>query len=337
MTVQSPGDTPKSPVHQPDWPDDEIDLRQYIQALIDWWREILLIAIVAALATAALLYLQQSRETPMYRASATVAIARVVSDINFDERFRTLSEDTASVQRASDDARRAALVGLVSSGAVAQAVIDELGAELDEEEQMPAVLLEKINANVVPGANPRVESDLIRITATAESPDKAAAIANAWAKHYVGEINSIYGQVPPETVETISGELVEAQAVYEETQKNLEAFVADNQVKRLQRQIDEKQAIVDTLQAGKQTAVATIVDEELKARRDVISAYIQALSENRLLGFTKEQQAKRDLLEAYRRRGAEPPAGHRAGPRGAHHLLQSAGGSAAHFCHRGAG
>lgn len=294
-------DAQESHTVQPDeWkPDDEIDLRQYIQVLIDWWREILIIAILAALAAAAALYTLKALETPVYQASATVAIARVVSDISFDERFITLSEDTMSVQRASDEGRRAALVGLVSSGAIAQAVIEELGDTLDETEQTPAVLIEKIDANIVPGANARVESDLIRITARAATPEKAADIANAWAKEYVAEINSLYGQVPPETLAAVTEELAEAEAAYEAAQNNLEAFVADNEVKRLQRQLDEKQGLIDTLQAGKQTAVATIVDEELKARRDVISAYIKALSDNRLLGFTKEQEAKRELLEAY--------------------------------------
>lgn len=299
MTAQSPGDTPVHYNDQPDWVDDEIDLRQYIQVLLDWWREIVLITIIAVAISASGLYFLRSLETPIYSAAATVAIARVTSDVNFDERFRTLSDDASAAQSSIADSRRAALVGLVSSGAIAEAVIAELDDMLTEDEQQPAILLERVDANIVPGSNTRVESDLIRISATAEAPAKAAAIANAWAEHYVEEINNIYGQVPAEVQTAIQGELVEAQAAYDQAQDNLEAFVADNQVKSLRRQIEEKQAIVSTLQAGKQTAVATIVDEELQARSDVISAYIQALSENRLLGFTKEQEAKRTLLEAY--------------------------------------
>ena len=70
------------------------DLREYIDVLIRWWKEILLLSIlsvtVAALAIIGLRYSQ----APIYKASATVVIAGLVSDVTLDERFRTLSDDT---------------------------------------------------------------------------------------------------------------------------------------------------------------------------------------------------------------------------------------------------
>ena len=74
--------------------------------------------------------------------------------------------------------------------------------------------------------------------------------------------------------------------------------MAQNEVEKLNRLITEKQDIIASLQAGKQTAITTIVDEELQARRQIISAYINAQASNRLLTFSKEQEAKQRLVSA---------------------------------------
>ena len=80
------------------------------------------------------------------------------------------------------------------------------------------------------------------------------------------QVNRIYGQVPSELVASVNTEMVKAQTEYENAQKELEAFVAHNEVDKFNRLIAEKQDIIASLQAGKQTAVTTIVDEELQAR-----------------------------------------------------------------------
>ena len=108
-----------------------------------------------------------------------MAIARTQSSITFDERFTTLSQDQLQAISAADSAaRRGALVGLVSSGAVAQAVIDQLGNLLSEEERSPADRLEedRVTATFVGVAGNRGDSDLIRITVSADSAQKAALL-----------------------------------------------------------------------------------------------------------------------------------------------------------------
>ena len=105
--------------------------------------------------------------------------------------------------------------------------------------------------------------------------------------------------MPVEVLESVDNEVINANQQYQAAQRSLEEFVANNQVKILQRLIDEKRGIINSLQVGKQTAVDTIVSEELKARSDVIAAYIQVLSANRLLAFTKEQEGKQALIGAY--------------------------------------
>ncbi|MEZ4711355.1 MAG: hypothetical protein R3A44_29435 [Caldilineaceae bacterium] len=279
--------------------DDEIDIRRYLRVLVDWWKEIVVFTIMVVLLVGLTIFGVRYFTAPLYQSTSTVAIVRVSSDVTFDERFRTQSDESLAVQRATLDSKRATLLGLVDSGAIAEAVILYLGDLLSEDEAQPDTLREMISASLVTGSGGRVESDLIQITATATSPEKAASIANAWANIYVEQVNGIYGQMPQEVLDSVDLEVANAEKIYQSAQGELEEFLASNQVKKVQRLLDEKRGIINSLQIGKQTAVDTIVDEELKARSEIISAYIQALSDNRLLAFTKEQQGKRKMLEVY--------------------------------------
>ena len=243
--------TLETPAVPPTWQqDDEIDLRQYLDVVIRWWREIVLIAAgVAALAALSILALRLVTP-PSYVATASVAIARTVSDVSFDERFRTSpgEMDTASV-----NARRSALLGLVTTGSIANEVIAELGDLLSEEERDPSALLQRIEGEPGPTVGTRADSDLIRITAKADSPEKAAAIANAWARAYVRQINTVYGQVPDEVFDSIRAELATAEQNYHEAQSRLEGFLADNQAKELnnrlsviQQRMDQEVALIQS-------------------------------------------------------------------------------------------
>ena len=239
MTVQTQERTP-APER---WAaEDEIDLRQYLDVLIRWWREIVLITLSAmVLAAVGILLILPAQ----YEASADVAIVRTVSDVNFDERFRTNSQELRT-DTASLSARRSALLGLVATGAIADEVITQLGDTLTAEERRPANLLEMVEASLgsadgTRSDGTRSDSDLVRITVTANDPEKAAAIANAWAHLYVREVNTIYAQVPNEVLASIQNELAAAQKQYLDSQANLETFIAGNR-------IDELTSLVAVLQ-----------------------------------------------------------------------------------------
>lgn len=279
--------------------EDEIDLRQYILLLFSWRREILMLAVVTALLAAAVVIGMRFLSAPVYEASATVAIARTINDINFDDRFQTSTNDNIGTSQRVDvlaNTRRAALVGLVHNGAVAESVAASLADQLGEAALTPVALLNRIEGQVVTPEGSRNESDLILITARARTPELAASLANAWASAYVKQVNNLYGQVPASLLDSVRAELTSAQDAFDEAQRQLEIFIAENDVARLDRLIAEKADIINSLQVGKQTAIQTIVDEELQARRQIISAYINAQASNRLLAFNKEQSAKQTLI-----------------------------------------
>ena len=140
------------------------------------------------------------------------------------------------------------------------------------------------------------QSDLIEISVTSDTPAKAAAIANAWAKHYVDSVNSIYGQVPPEILDSVQSEMTKANDRYTKAEQAYEVFVATDNSSTLRRQLSEKQNVIASLQGAKQMAFTRIVSSALAARGEIILAYINAQSKNRLLTFQKEQEANKALV-----------------------------------------
>lgn len=82
--------------------DEEIDLRKYINVLVRWWREIILITLVIMVVAG--LAVQEALKVvlaPKYEANASVAIVRTFNDVSFDPRFKTQTDDTATVQTSS--------------------------------------------------------------------------------------------------------------------------------------------------------------------------------------------------------------------------------------------
>ncbi len=124
------------PPSQPVRGDDEIDLSQYFNVLLNWWREIVFITLLAAFAAGAALYGLRQLQTPQYQSSSDVVMARIVSIATLDDRLQTFSNEN-STSGTSSTTRRSALIGLANSGAIAKAVIAELGDTLSEDEREP--------------------------------------------------------------------------------------------------------------------------------------------------------------------------------------------------------
>jgi len=258
---------------QPEY-DDEIDLSVYLDVLIRWWREIALITVLSAVVAGGAVFVLRQTQQAQYKATATAVIARVSSNVNIDERFLTTSSDGAANSAAAS--RRAALLGLVKSGAIARSVIDELGAQWFDEERDPAALLENVEAKLAPGPDARTPSDLIQITVTADDPEKAAAIANAWSRDYVDEVNAIYGQVPEDVVTSVEAEQAAVEQRYLGAQETLETFIGDSQIDSLTRQLETDRALLETLKLGQITAASAVIDRDMNARIDLFNRLLDA-------------------------------------------------------------
>ena len=232
---------------------EEVSLGRYVRVLVAWWREIVLGAVLAAVGSGALILAIQVI-LPMYESSSDVAIVRMTSSVSLDKKFSTgaTTDDTKRRMRSLNieaTAKRAAFLGLVKSGNVAQAVSERLREQLDEKEAHAARLIEEIGAELVAVGtlSPRNTSNLIRVTASADSPEKAAAIANAWAEEYVDHVNRLYRHTPSDQLDSLVAELEKTREAHDAAQKKLETFIANSNVGQLNRWIEAKHNLVVNL------------------------------------------------------------------------------------------
>jgi capsular polysaccharide biosynthesis protein len=263
--------------------EDGSNWRHSIVVLASWWKEIAAItagvALLAGLVAASLNWLSE----PTYKAWVDVAIVRTVSELNFDQRFTTTSDTDIRYIAMNASAWRNALVGLAGGPAIAEQVVAQIGDTLDAKHRIPANLAGIVDAARVGGGSSLGDSDLIRITATADTPERAVRIATAWAEAYVHKVNQIYGQAPDELLASMQEEKARASADYQKAQAALEAFIAGNRTDELSRQIAEKQGVVDQV---------------VKARANVAAAYLDAETQARSARFERWLQVTRALAQA---------------------------------------
>lgn len=271
----------------------DFDIRRYIDVLFRRRRVVISITLLVTLLGMVYALLTP----PHYQAVATIAIIKTKPDVTLDQNFKTVTDDQLSADGSSSlnsNARRQALVGLVKNSAIAQRVIEKLGDQISTgERNNPVTLVDKVN--VVDTQ----QGDLIAISIDDTEPVRAAAIVNAWAQEYESQINALYTGAPTDFSQSVNAEMTKAKATYDKAQTAYQDFLLHNNLDDLKRQIDEKQGVIDLLQKGKQTALSTAIDEQIKAQQSIISAYYSSQAANRLLAFDKQQEAKRQMLSAY--------------------------------------
>jgi capsular exopolysaccharide synthesis family protein len=208
--------------------EDEINLGQYFSVLLRWYRLIILAALLAGFAALVVSFMTP----PTYEAEAAVAIIKSGTQINFDPKIKTISEmDTA--QLASDQtARRKSLTTIASSPDIATAVIAKMGDQLEESERIPVNLAGAIKATT--------DGDLIKIKASANNAEKAAILANTWTQEYLDRVNALYGESALAPTE-IQAQADTAKRDYDQKEAALVAYLANNPIDQLSRQIAQKQ------------------------------------------------------------------------------------------------
>ncbi len=238
--------------------EEEIDLRAYFDVLIRYWKWIAGAALVAAVAA----YVVSLVLPKTYEAEAAVAIIRTRMDVTFDPRIVTLSEEELAGQDVN--ARRQALVALVSASDVARQVLDEVGVQLEPGERDVLNLLEMVEASN--------EGDLISIKVCYRDPITTAMIANAWAQDYEHHVNGLYGSANESDV-TIAAQVVVARETYEVAQAALETFLGDNRIASLEREIAARQELLDAYQTARNAVQTEPVNLQMSARRQVLADY----------------------------------------------------------------
>lgn len=276
---------------------EEIDLRVYARALMARWRAFVLIVLGTIVVIAGGYALYTSLQTPGYAASADVAIVRTSSEVSFDETFTTAS---GQVSPSSATAQRNALVSLAASPSLATDVLAALPESLRHNLGNGAQLAGAVRAELASAPGGRAgDSELIRITVIADTPEKAAALATAWAEAYVTHVNQLYGEVPNDLLVSVQAQLADAEADYAAAQAALEQFRTVSNVDQLNRQILDVEYTLDALHTGQQQTLSSVVDQLVAARSSVAATLAQEQARNITEPFAAQQAARRAQVLAY--------------------------------------
>jgi uncharacterized protein involved in exopolysaccharide biosynthesis len=216
---------------------------------------ILVGALIAGLVAALLSFVWP----PSYESQALILITKLRPSVTLDARYQTVAEENVvnlSVQE--EQVRRQTLVGLATNADLVQEVIDRLGVALSQGERSLTGILRMVDIGT--------DGNLITITAKASDPEKAAAIANAWAGAYAETVNRLYSTTSPSEAE-IQVQVDQARASYDAAKQDLQAYLKVSQENELLRQIEQKQQILSDLQSV-HLAAARDQAAQLLARRD---------------------------------------------------------------------
>jgi succinoglycan biosynthesis transport protein ExoP len=227
--------------------EEEIDLREYIEVMVRRWKWIAGVTLVAVVTAAIVSFFLLA---PVYEAKAGVVIVKSRSEIAFEPKYRTLTEEDIA-------SRRKALEALVKSNSVAAKVIDDLGASLNPEEREVGALPNMVETEV--------NGDLISIKVKGKDPQKITAIANAWGEVYETYVNRLYsGSV--QSPANIQAQVVEAESSYQKAEDALAQFTGDNRIETLTQEIGAKQNTLADYYATKRQLDRLIADA--RALRD---------------------------------------------------------------------
>ncbi len=201
--------------------EEEIDLRKYVQVLVQYWKWITGAALIAATAALVVSFLLP----PTYEATALVAVTKPRYVMQFDPRFETLD----NIQPAYK-----AYPELASSDDLLRDLMERLDP-LPRGVQTLRDVKEMVEAEG--GADPSI----IRLTVRARDPEEAARIANVWAALFVERANELYGTHNEAELHFFEEQLQRAEAELQSAEQALIEFQARNQQAILEAQLSSAQ------------------------------------------------------------------------------------------------
>ncbi|MDY7079437.1 MAG: GNVR domain-containing protein [Chloroflexota bacterium] len=254
--------------------EEEIDLGKYIDVLLRWWWLIILGGLLAGGSA----FLVSQMMPPTYEATAGVVTLKSRTELSLGSGFQSISDEDLLGANAGGSAivdlnkrRLQSLTGMVTNGAIAQQVAEDLSDVLDEEEREPSALVRSVRGEVLE------DSDTIQIIVSQRDPDKAAAIANAWARAFEAHANTIYGEAALAPFADIHDQVQEARKEYDQAQEALIVFLSEeDRTRELQRQVEEEVVIIANLRTGRQEDVSTVVNRQVQVQKRLFNTSVAA-------------------------------------------------------------
>lgn len=201
----------------------ELNVLGYLQALRQRWLLIVAFVIVgAALGFGVSMLLPR-----VYRAHTELAIVRTGTLINFDPKFRTVSDNDPNAQALDQVSRRRSLVTIGSSASFAALVIERIGQQLPEDLREPFALQQLVDIDN--------DGDIIGISTVTDSPELSSLIANTWAQVYFERVNATFSENSLST-DLLLTQVTEAKANFDAREGTLVEYLRNNPYEALVRQ-----------------------------------------------------------------------------------------------------
>lgn len=214
----------------------ELNLFQYIELLRRRWLLVALCGVIGGI-----LALSASYFSPKtYTTSVELAIVRTGSVVNFDPKFRTVSDNDPNAQALDQVTRRRSLVSIGDTPAFAASVIQKLGTQLPVELRDPYEMQRHISVSN--------DGDIIRTYVSGDSPETIALIANTWADLYQTHVNETYSENALST-DGLLTQASEAKATYAAREAEVTTFIQTSPLERLRRDTDTVSTKLNTLSA----------------------------------------------------------------------------------------
>jgi succinoglycan biosynthesis transport protein ExoP len=157
---------------------DEIDLRQYLQVLLDHWPWIVVATIVGAAIAGVLSFFIIS---PTYEATALIAITPPKYLMEFSPEFRAVAQERLQTE----------IYGTYPEFAKSDELLQEVSTALAKQTGDEPSGLGSLRGQMSVQASKEV--GLISLTISGRDPERVAALVNLWAELYVEMLNRLYG------------------------------------------------------------------------------------------------------------------------------------------------
>jgi len=194
--------------------EDEIDLRDYIDVLVRRWKWIVGVTILAALAAGVVSF----ATPPVYEATATLAVLQ--------------SSNPALVSPAAQ-------LAVLQSSNVATQTLQWLGENAAGENASTVARRVRVVADAQ-------DKTLFRVTAQSDTPQKAAAIANAWANAGTEAINQVQDQSLSQAIPMLQQDVDRTGKDLQAAEENLKRMQRDLQIDLLTQQLARAQQILNS-------------------------------------------------------------------------------------------
>lgn len=202
----------------------ELDLRHILRMARRWWWLLILAPLLAGLTA----YWASSRQTPLYSASSTLVI---------DQASQSSQQQIQEIQ--ANERLGATYQRLVDTDPILNAVIARLNLPFTADQ-----MRDKVSAGAVTG------TQLLRISASDTSPERAAAIANAIAQEFPSYLAQKSTQVSSSTRDAINARIADLDTQIRDITAQIQTLEsgADANTPAVQSQISNLRLTLSNLQ-----------------------------------------------------------------------------------------